>query len=526
MPAQHEPADLGWGDSAIEAPDGLAVVDRDGLFVRVNLVGSRLLGQPEAELIGSQAPFSLVSDTVAEPAGLFDDGPGEQVLTWTPASGMRREIAYRVRHLPRDRGLAVVTFRDVTEERHRQRRIAALARSAANLASHGSVSATLDALAREVLQTDALAAVQVLAVDDSGRGLQVMGTAGFRHWDGFFERLLECRDRGASLRMLEALETRKPVVVANRWNEIQHDPAWIPLRDYMGEISWDSFASVPLITRGRCAGVLNAYFAPGQVVGGRTLEFLIAMSEQAAIAIDYAALMQRERDTVRREERQRLARDLHDSIVQQIFSVSMQAKAMEVLAGRGEPVAAEAVHRMAAEVGQLSQTALTDLRAMVHELRPTATTERGGLEESVRALVESTTNRTGLQFTMHLGHRLDTVCGDLAEDVYRIVAEAIHNVVKHAEAGQVVIRLDVRGKRLHATISDNGRGLHPETTAIPASPGYGLKSMQQRAERWGGTLTVQPGAEAGTMVRFTIPLTAGIPVRENTTVLEINLERA
>ena len=159
-----------------------------------------------------------------------------------------------------------------------------------------------------------------------------------------------------------------------------------PLREYLGERDWESFASVPLIARGKPVGVLNAFFAPGQAMGPQTVEFLVAMAEQAAIAVDYATLLRRARDGARREERQRLARDLHDSIVQQVFSISMQAKSLEVLAGRGEAVPAEAVARIAGEVGGLSQAALADLRAMVHELRPSALADLGGLEEALGCL--------------------------------------------------------------------------------------------------------------------------------------------
>src|SRR5690349_22715172 len=102
-------------------------------------------------------------------------------------------------------------------ERHRQRRVAAIARTAATLASQGSLPAILDALAAEVLQTDALAAVQILTLDAGGRQLRIMGSAGFGHWPDFFDRLLECRQRGAALRMIDSFRDQAPVLVPNRW---------------------------------------------------------------------------------------------------------------------------------------------------------------------------------------------------------------------------------------------------------------------------------------------------------------------
>jgi signal transduction histidine kinase len=400
-------------------------------------------------------------------------------------------------------------------ELHRQRRVAAIARTAANLASQGSLPAILDALAAEVLQTDALAAVQILTLDAGGRQLRIMGSAGFGHWADFFDRLMECRRRGAALRMTDAFRTQAPVLVPDRWAVIRDDPAWAPLRDYLSELAWESFASLPMMARGQAVGVLNAFFAPGQAMEPRTLEFLTAMADQAAIAVDYATLLRNARDGARREERQRLARDLHDSIVQQVFSISMQAKSMEVLAQRGDAVPAAAVQRIAAEVGVLSRTVLADLRAMVHELRPSSSDDLGGLEEAVRALTESIANRTRLTFGVSAGPGLEQVRGELADDVFRIIAEAIHNVVRHARAGKVTIRLTAREGQLTATVGDDGRGIG----AVPSSAGqrdgaagYGLTTMRERAERWGGTVTVGPRRGSGTLVRVEVPLVDAIPL--------------
>src|SRR3984893_3798208 len=405
-------------------------------------------------------------------------------------------------------------------ERHRQRRVAAIARAAPTLASQGSRATILDALAAEVLQTDALAAVQILALDAAGRQLRIMGSAGFGHWPDFFDRLMECRRRGAALRMVDAFKQTEPVLVANRWAIIADDPAWEPLREYLGELPWESFASIPMMARGQAVGVLNAFFAPGQPIEPRTVEFLAAMADQAAIAVDYARLLRHTRDGARRDERQRLARDLHDSMVQQVFSISMQAKSLEVLAERGDAVPAAAVRRIACEGGERSGTVLADLRAMVHELRLTSSADLGGLEEAISALTESTANRTGLTFRVSGGQGLEQVRGEQAEDVYRIIAEAVHNVVRHAGAGKVVIRLSIRGGRLTGSVTDDGQGIgrvppgpgHRDAGQRDVAAGYGLTTMRERAERWGGTVTVGPGRNSGTGVRLAVPLDDAIPL--------------
>ncbi|CAM5744565.1 hypothetical protein STAFG_3065 [Streptomyces afghaniensis 772] len=515
---------VGWDDIAAVAPDGLAVLDCVGRFVRLNPAAAALLrADTEGDLIGAPSPFTLVEGAAECRAGLLEVRSDEQVAHWEPARGPRREFAYRARSLPADPKLTVVSFRDVTDEWHRQRRIAAIARTSIALASEGSLGSTLDAVAQQIVQADGLAGVQILTLDSTGRELRLMGSAGLRHWDAFLDRLLECRDRGARLCMLDTLKERRPIVVPHRWAQILEDPAWEPLHAYLGELNWDSFVSVPLMARGRPEGVLNAYFAPGQEIGSRTLEFLAAMAEQAALAVDYATLLQREREGARRNERQRLARDLHDSIVQQVFSIGMQANAVGVLGARDEAVPAEAVRAFADEVGTLSRTVLADLRAMVHELRP-ASSLRLGLEDAVTTLVKSTENRTGLSIRLECGQQVDTVEPELAEDMYRIVGEAIHNVVKHAEATTVTIRLAVHDHTLTAAIRDDGRGVTEsggrraaqenedgEAATVTGHHGYGLRTMRERTERWGGTMRIRSGARSGTTVRVVIPLPVRVP---------------
>lgn len=278
-PAPHRSPAEGWAQPAADAPDGLAVVDAEGRFVQLNHAAVRLCGRPEKDLVGAAAPFVVAQNSRSKSLGLFEDASAEQVTTWSPEPGVRRELAYRLQRLPADPALTVVAFRDVADERHRQRRIAAIARTAAKLASQGSLTATLDALAAEVVKTDALAGVQILTLDGSGRSLRIMGSAGFRHWPDFFDRLMQVRERGGPLRMLDALAGCEPVVVPDRWMVIRDDPVWEPLRDYLGELRWESFTSVPLVIRGQAAGVLNAFFAPGQAVDRRALEFLVAMAE-------------------------------------------------------------------------------------------------------------------------------------------------------------------------------------------------------------------------------------------------------
>ena len=504
-------------DVVANAPDGLAVIDADGRFVEANPVAVRLCGLPAGAVAGLHSPFPPPQDEPPARRG------GELTVEWEPAPGGRREFSYVLQEIPGQQQW-VVSFRDVTVPRRQERRLAAIAKAAASVASKRSLVGTLEALAREVVRTDAIAGVQILTVNSAGDRLHVMGTAGFGRTHDFFDKLMACRALGARLLMLEAFDTRQTVVMESRYEAVMADPAWAPLADDLRHPRWDAFASVPLLARGERLGILNAFYAPGQTVGETELEFLVAMAEQAAMAVDHASLLERERDLARREERQKLARDLHDSVVQQVFSMMMQSKSLGVLVRRGLPPAPETVAQVADELSSTAEDVLGDLRGMVVELRP-ATTVDQSFAGALRSLLDTTAARSGLRTELDVddaGDELSTLDGDLVEDVYRIVAEAVHNCVKHAAAEHLWVRLAMtahgRRRRLVAEVTDDGRGLRAADAGDHgggvSSSGFGMTGMRERASRWGGTVRVQEVPSGGTRVRLTVPVPAAVPTTE------------
>jgi signal transduction histidine kinase len=496
------------------APDGLAVIDAEARFVEANPAAVSMCGLDAHAVAGIRSPFPPPDEETGVARA------GELTVACEPAPGQRRELAYVVARVP-GRRRWIVSFRDVTVSRLRERRLAAIAKAASSVASKRSLVGTLEVLAQEVARTDALAGVQILTVNSSGDRLHVMGAAGFGRTVDFFDKLMECRALGARLMMLEALESREPLVAPSRYDAVMQDPGWAPLRDLMRHPRWDWFVSVPLLARGEPVGILNAFFAPGQVVGETELEFLLAMAEQAAMAVDQAARLERERDVAQREERQKLARDLHDSVVQQVFSMMMQARSLGVLVGRGLPPPPERVAQVAEDLSSSAEAVLADLRGMVVELRPAATTA-GGLTSALRSLVETTSARTGVEVSLDIDDPAAELLGldpDLLEDVYRIVAEALHNSVKHADAASIQVRLALSPhggrRRLVAEVVDDGRGLRSGTgtgsAARSASSGYGMTVMRERAARWGGAVRVRKPPAGGTSVLLTLPLPISLP---------------
>ncbi|WP_169989031.1 GAF domain-containing sensor histidine kinase [Microbispora sp. H10836] len=487
-PADAAHAADAWWDAA---PVGLAEVAPDGVLVRLNATGRAILGS--AWQLGSPSPFPFDSAGHAV-------GDAERSVECTVGDGCLAVITYRLGALPSG---FVVTFRDVTLQRRQQRHVAAVAATAASVASERSLEVSLGAIAREVAQADGLSGVQILAADRrKDPGLRVMGSAGFPHSEEFFELLMLCRERGASLKMLEAFETGEPVVVRNRYTAVLADPAWGPLHDYLRTPPWSDFASIPLRANHRTVGVLNAFFNPSQHVTDEVLAFLSTMADQASLAIDYAELLERQRQDAGRAERQRLARELHDSVVQQVFSIGMQTEALKLLSNRGGQPSWARVAPVAQELEDITRSVLQDLRGLIAQLHP-APLAANGLSRALTDLVLATQRRSCVQVALDCPTKFDKLPEDLAEDVYFVIAEALHNAVKHAAARSVTITIR-RGpqEQLVADVVDDGRGF-PATSGEEG--GYGLTSMRERAKTWRGELIIGPGDRSGTAVRLLIP---------------------
>jgi len=394
----------------------------------------------------------------------------------------------------------------------RQRQLAAIARAASSVADAGSLEVTLNTVAHAVFESTALAAVQILVLSGPNRELQVVGTAGFTgspafDMAGFTRRLAECRERGATLKMLEAIDSGCPVVVRHRMAEDMVDSAWAPMRELLGMPEWDGFASVPLLARDRCVGVLNAFFSPGEDPDEEAVAFLSAIADQAAMAVDYTGLLARSALQARQEERKRITRDLHDSVVQQVFSLRMRASALvvELERDRGtrhDDVDHERLRSVAGELAELSKNALIDLRELMFELRPGSLSS--GLLDAVRAHAARTEQNTGLVIAVEAGDELPELPPDLQHDLYRVVQEALHNTVKHADAHTVAIAFhvpDAHRDTLVLEIRDDGHGFREH-----AADGLtlGLVSMRERAQRWGGGLEVGTTDAGGCVVRVTV----------------------
>jgi signal transduction histidine kinase len=197
------------------------------------------------------------------------------------------------------------------------------------------------------------------------------------------------------------------------------------------------------------------------------------------------------------EERNRLARELHDSVSQTIFSMTLTAQAARILLeDANQRVAALLDHLQA-----LSQNALAEMRTLIQELRPRSVVENG-LTSAVRDHVAHREAEDGLRVEVVV--RSDRVLPEATTAaLYRVVQEALNNVVKHAKSGQATVTLDLDADPMTLSIEDHGVGFEP--AAIRGEIGHvGLSSMEERVRSLGGVLTIDSGPGAGTRVTIAI----------------------
>jgi signal transduction histidine kinase len=378
----------------------------------------------------------------------------------------------------------------------------------ASVADADSLRVTLTALAEAVHAATDMAAVQVLTLHDDGPLLRVIGRAGLAEDPEYIERLLECRRRGADLQMLRAVEERRPIVIPGRKAMIMADPRWEPLYPYIAELDWDALAAVPMFVRNRAVGILVVFYPGGRAPDAQSLEFLTAMADQAAMAVDYQALRAESKDRARRDERERIARDLHDSVVQQVFSMRLQARALDDHCRAAEGDLDEGrVGQAVAQMLTLSRNTLADLRDLIFELRPADLVEHG-LAEALRVHAAAIEARSGLAVHVECAPAELDLSTDAQEDLYRIVQEALHNVVKHAQAhsARVTIGEDSERGVVTVEVSDDGRGM----AGTPEGRGrLGLVSMRQRAARWGADLRIEAAGERGVRLSVALPSQSG-----------------
>jgi two-component system NarL family sensor kinase len=259
-------------------------------------------------------------------------------------------------------------------------------------------------------------------------------------------------------------------------------------------------ATVPLIARGQPVGLINIAAEDWQFFSAGDLRLLTAAGAQIAATIERAWLFARSAELGALEERNRLAREIHDTLAQGLTALTLQLETADALLTAGaDPARARATvqHALA-----LAQANLEEARRSVLDLRA-APLEGRALPEALAALVEALQPQRQPRLSFKLQGSRRALPARIEIGLYRIAQEALHNALQHARAKRVTIRLRLAADQALLTVEDDGGGFDPEH--VPSGR-HGLTSMNERARLAGGRLRVQAAPGRGTLIEAAIPL--------------------
>ncbi|HEY3334609.1 MAG TPA: GAF domain-containing sensor histidine kinase [Candidatus Limnocylindrales bacterium] len=236
---------------------------------------------------------------------------------------------------------------------------------------------------------------------------------------------------------------------------------------------------------------------PGVPFSRGDKELLGALADMAAIAVRTARLHEAEEQWTIHAERDRIARELHDSLAQVLGVIHLQLRSLESRAKD------EASHAMAAELSGIAETAdeaYRDVREAILGLRETVR-EDDGLEGSLREYLRKYSRQTGIATHLECEGDVRRALSPRAEvQLLRVVQEALTNTRKHSEAHRATVRIDAQPAGTTVAIEDDGVGFDPMTAASSMEGGFGMASMRERVEQIGGTLTVHTAPGQGTRI--------------------------
>jgi signal transduction histidine kinase len=267
---------------------------------------------------------------------------------------------------------------------------------------------------------------------------------------------------------------------------------------------------MPLVYQAETVGYLLLAARSGDTFGKADTRLLADLARQAGVAVYAVRLtthlqhltvsLQQARErlvTTREEERRRLRRDLHDGLGPALASLTFKVDAARNLLKTDR----ERTETLLAGVRQQAQDAITDIRRLVHNLRPPALDEFGLLS----ALREQAAHyqHQGLEVVFDMPEALPPLPAAVEVAAYRITQEALTNVARHAQAQHCLLDLSIDAGVLHLDISDDGKGIPPGHHS-----GVGLHAMHERASELGGSCTITRGSSGGTTIQVRLPLPA------------------
>ncbi len=282
-----------------------------------------------------------------------------------------------------------------------------------------------------------------------------------------------------------------------RLDDIQADPRFTGWPDAHPDMR--SFLGVPILAGGE---ILAELYLTGKIDGGPFTEtdqqLIETLAAHAALAIVNAQRLERARELSVADERSRLARDLHDSVTQTLFSLTLSAETAATVAGSQD----EALSAELDRVRLLSRAALDELRSLVDTLHA-PDPEQESLAVALRRRVDLLRRVHDVAVELTVDDDLVRASRTVERELTRIAHEALANALQHADAGQIRVRLS-GGDRIRLVVEDDGAGFDLDVTRR-SSRRLGLTSMTERAAALGGTLGIDTAPGVGTRIVVEVP---------------------
>jgi PAS domain S-box-containing protein len=286
-----------------------------------------------------------------------------------------------------------------------------------------------------------------------------------------------------------AIMRREPVVVQNPTG--------------YGGGSAASYLGVPIRAGGNVLGVLSIYGGHEHRLTAEEIALLGSAADHIGVAVENARLRRRAEHAAAMEERERLAQDLHDSVTQSLYSLTLFTKVAVELARRGD---LERLESNLMDATESARQALKEMRLLVHQLRPTVLRQEG-LVGALRQRLEAVEKRSGVDGRLQVEGT-----GEVPEAVemglYLIGLEALNNALKHAKASLVTVQLCFAPEAVRLEVSDDGCGF--DADRAHHCGGMGLAHMAERAARLGGSLEIVTSPGAGSRIEVVVPLSGGL----------------
>src|SRR5467141_1913581 len=294
------------------------------------------------------------------------------------------------------------------------------------------------------------------------------------------------------------------------WREVLDDGDWAPalmrFKAHLRELGVLTILFVPMLVAGRVAGFIGIRFTLKRDFRQEEIELTRALAHQATLAIQLTRLSVQSRQAAVTAERNRMARDIHDTLAQGFTGVIVQHEAARGATSKGLAKETEEHLRRA---GDLARESLREARRSVQALRPQALEEKQ-LSEALKDLIEKMTQGTTVHAKFTLQGKRRKLPPEWETNLLRIGQEVLTNVLRHAHASAFDVQLIFDSREIRLTLRDDGCGFDPQRK----HEGFGLQGMRERAEGMGGQLTIQSAAGKGTAISIVLPVANAAKLEE------------